>query len=257
MAFRMHVGWDATGAMLVANTVVRMRADAARILNGGRAKTLDLRHAANQRTDPRGGPGRSSETPPMNEVEVFCVTQCGCGHISFEPSSFRRPFLDGVVHCATSPHHGKPPYCVAAAAAAGWPSGKASHCAASGALRHRARPHHHAPPPLGSHKCRIVGKSQPVLVMSNPILLTRTRTMGGAERVPDPAPPPPLPGAPGILRAERLLPGRRPHSHPTPHHYCDIIEAPWLVNGRHGASLRRLPGGRAHSHPTPHHTHSF
>eukprot|EP01047_Picozoa_sp_COSAG01_P086672 COSAG01_NODE_19598_length_1001_cov_1.008869_1_plen_36_part_10 len=36
--------------------------------------------------------------------------------------------------------------------------------------------------------------------MSNPILLTRTRTMGGAERVPDPTPPPPpLPGAPGIL----------------------------------------------------------
>jgi hypothetical protein len=57
---------------------------------------------------------------------------------------------------------------------------------------------------MGSHKCRIVGKSQSVLGMINPIIFTRTRTMGGEERVPAPAPPPL--GAPGILRAERLLP---------------------------------------------------
>jgi hypothetical protein len=63
--------------MPVADPVVRMRADAARILNGGREKALDLRHAANQYC---GGPERSSKTPTMNEVEVFCVTQCECGH---------------------------------------------------------------------------------------------------------------------------------------------------------------------------------
>jgi hypothetical protein len=31
---------------------------------------------------------------------------------------------------------------------------------------------------MGSHKCRIVGKSQPVLVVINPIISTRTRNTG-------------------------------------------------------------------------------
>jgi hypothetical protein len=31
---------------------------------------------------------------------------------------------------------------------------------------------------MGSHKCRIVGKSQPVPIMIHPIIFTRTRTRG-------------------------------------------------------------------------------
>ena len=77
---------------------------------------------------------------------------------------------------------------------------------------------------MGSQKCGIVRKSQSILIMINPIIFTRTRTVSGAEYVPAPAPaPPPLPGAPGILRAERLLPGRRTHSHPTA--ACDTSDA--------------------------------
>jgi hypothetical protein len=36
---------------------------------------------------------------------------------------------------------------------------------------------------MGSQQCRIVGKSQPVLIMINPIIFTRTRisVRGGAE----------------------------------------------------------------------------
>jgi hypothetical protein len=36
---------------------------------------------------------------------------------------------------------------------------------------------------MGSQKCGIVGKSQPVLIMINPIIFTRTRTRAGTHTV--------------------------------------------------------------------------
>jgi hypothetical protein len=154
---------------------------------------------------------------------------------------------------------------------------------------------------MGPQKCGIVGKSQPVLIMINPMIFTRTRSagwpggvslggvarrvrarafargegcvapytffrsaaylsspVGSTRRSPSPPARPPSPtttllpptqerpaaaSAASLSSFRRLLtyvasrswapPGLHPHRPTT-----GVIEAPWLVNGGHGASLR-------------------
>eukprot|EP01047_Picozoa_sp_COSAG01_P055915 COSAG01_NODE_6280_length_3755_cov_33.946663_3_plen_125_part_00 len=87
---------------------------------------------------------------------------------------------------------------------------------------------------MGPGKCGIVGKSQWVLIMIDPVVSTRTRRMrpGGKARL---TVPPELGKCCASLDPERVHGCRKTHPRLL---VANIIEAPWPVNSGHGASLR-------------------
>jgi hypothetical protein len=80
----------------------------------------------------------------------------------------------------------------------------------------------------------------------------------GLINISPPPPPPPADAAAQRRRRARRRPraapcaaARRPA--PPAQHYCNVIEAPWLVNGGHGASLRLRRRGLSSSGSEPKH----